>query len=69
VNPTLTFICLLVAFVAFVLAAANVVLRRVNLIGLGLASWVFVALWAALKAFIDRTCRGGLRPATRLHTV
>lgn len=49
-SPTWTFICLLVAFVAFVLATGGVVVRRINLLALGLAAWVFVSLVTALKA-------------------
>ena len=39
----------LFAFIAFVLAAANVPLRA-NLVAVGLALWVFVPLFTALKA-------------------
>jgi hypothetical protein len=49
-NPTWTFICLLVAFVLFVLAALNVTVQRVNLVAAGLALWLLPALWLAGKA-------------------
>lgn len=50
-SPEATFVCLLVAFVAFVLAAAAVTIHpRVSLLGVGLAAWVLVPLWAALEA-------------------
>ena len=48
----LEFILYLAAFVCFLLAAAAVRARwagRVNLIGLGLACWVFILLVAALR--------------------
>jgi hypothetical protein len=48
----LQFILYLAAFVCFLLAAFNVRTRwagRVNLIGLGLACWVFIPLVAALR--------------------
>ena len=47
------FLLYLAAFVCFLLAAASVRARwagRVNLIGLGLAFWVFINLVAALRA-------------------
>ena len=46
------FLLYLVAFVCFLLAAFPVRARwasRVNLIGLGLAVWVFINLYAALR--------------------
>jgi hypothetical protein len=49
----LRFLLYLAAFVCFLLAAASVRARwagRVNLIGLGLAFWVFINLVAALRA-------------------
>lgn len=49
-SPEAQFVFLLFAFVCFVLAALAVAVRRVNLIGVGLAAWVLVPLWAALKA-------------------
>lgn len=49
-SPEATFIFLLLAFVCFVLAAFNVTVRTLNLVAAGLAFWVFVALWAAMKA-------------------
>ena len=48
----LKFVLYLVAFACFLLAAFSVRARwagRVNLIGLGLACWVFVNLYAALQ--------------------
>ena len=48
----LQFLLYLAAFVCFLLAAASVRARwasRVNLIGLGLAFWVFINLYAALR--------------------
>ena len=48
----LEFILYLAAFLCFLLAAASVRARwasRVNLIGLGLAFWVFINLYAALR--------------------
>ena len=49
----LEFLLYLAAFVCFLLAAFSVRAPwagRINLIGLGLAFWVFVNLWAALDA-------------------
>jgi hypothetical protein len=49
----LEFLLYLAAFACFLLAAVSVRARwagRVNLIGLGLACWVFINLWAALEA-------------------
>ncbi len=48
----LKFLLYLAAFLCFLLAAFSVGARwagRVNLIGLGLAFWVFVNLYAALQ--------------------
>ena len=42
-------ICYLVAFVAFVLAAAQIP-ARVAWLGVGLAAWVLVPLWNTLEA-------------------
>ena len=44
------FVCYLLAFLLFVLAAAGVPSSRYNLIGAGLAAWVFVALYTTMKA-------------------
>jgi hypothetical protein len=52
VPRELEFILYLAAFACFLLAAASVRARwasRVNLIGLGLACWVFIPLVAALR--------------------
>lgn len=43
------FACYLAAFILFVLAAANVVVKP-NLIAAGLAVWVFVPLFIAFRA-------------------
>lgn len=43
------FFFLLLAFVAFVIAAAKIP-ARVNLVAVGLALWVFIPLYGALKA-------------------
>jgi hypothetical protein len=40
----LVFLCYLVALVCFVLAAAGVSVRTVNLVAAGLAAWVLVPL-------------------------
>jgi hypothetical protein len=48
----LAFVLYLAAFACFLLAAASVRAKwagRVNLIGLGLACWVFISLVAALR--------------------
>lgn len=41
---------LLGALVCFLLAAFGVPVRKLNLIALGLALWVFPALWTAMEA-------------------
>lgn len=41
---------LAIAFAAFVLAACNAPIPRVNLVAAGLAAWVLIPLWIALKA-------------------
>ena len=46
---TLTTILLLAAFVSFVLAALNVSLLNLNLIGLGLALWVLTLILGTLE--------------------
>lgn len=43
----LTFVLLLAAFICFVLATIPVVVPRINLVALGLALWVLVALIGA----------------------
>jgi hypothetical protein len=43
----LTFILLLAGFVCFVLAAIPVAVPRINLVALGLALWILVALIGA----------------------
>jgi hypothetical protein len=43
----LTFILLLAAFIAFVLATIPVAVPRINLLGLGLALWVLTVLIGA----------------------
>ena len=44
----LAFLCYAIAFVSFVLTAfAHDKVTRVNILGLGLASWVLVPLWNA----------------------
>lgn len=48
-SPELTALFLLLAFGCFVLAALAVTVRKLNLIGLGLALWVLVPLWAAVE--------------------
>ena len=49
-SPEATFFCYLVALVAFVLAAANVPIPRLGLLGLGLAAWLFPTFWNAMEA-------------------
>jgi hypothetical protein len=52
VPDALEFILYLAAFACFLLAAFSVGTRwagRINLIGLGLACWVFIPLVAALR--------------------
>lgn len=49
-SPTAQFICFLIGFVCFVLAAAGVAHPRINFIGAGLAAWIFVPLVLALEA-------------------
>ena len=44
------FVCYLLAFLLFALAAAGVTSARYNLIGAGLAAWVFVALVTTMRA-------------------
>lgn len=42
-----TFLLFLIGFVCFVLAAAGVTASKVNLLALGLASWILVSLIGA----------------------
>lgn len=49
-SPELTALFLMAALVLFLLAAFNVPMRRVNLVALGLACWVFVSVWSAVEA-------------------
>jgi len=49
VSIEIQFICYLVAFVAFILAAAQIT-ARVQWLGVGLSAWVLVPLWNTLEA-------------------
>ena len=48
-SPEVTVLFLLLAFACFVLAALAVSVRKINLLGAGLALWVAVPLWAAVE--------------------
>jgi hypothetical protein len=49
-HPTLAFVVYLLALICFVLAAFSVPVRRVNLLGLGLALVTVVWVWQAGQA-------------------
>lgn len=55
-SPEATLLCLFIAFAVFVVAAIISYVTtapgpgRWNLIAIGLAAWVLVPLWAAMKA-------------------
>jgi hypothetical protein len=46
---TLNLLLLIAAFICFVMAAAGVNVKRVNLIGAGLALWVLTLILPALR--------------------
>lgn len=48
-SPELTALCLVLAFVCFVLAAAAVKAAKYNLMAAGLALWVAPSTWAAIE--------------------
>lgn len=48
-SPDAMFVCLLAAFVAFTVAAVRS-WPGLNLVAVGLALWVLVPLWDAVKA-------------------
>lgn len=49
-HPAIAFVLYLLAFICFVLAAAGVAVKRVNLIAFGLALVTLVWLWQAGQA-------------------
>lgn len=55
-SPEASFFCLFVAFIAFVIAAivglipVRLTWLSVGLIAVGLAAWVLVPMWTAVKA-------------------
>lgn len=51
-SPEATLLCLAIAFIAFVVCATiSWPWRNATfLLGVGLAAWVFVPLWAAIEA-------------------
>lgn len=45
-----TFICYLIALVAFILVALNVALPRVSVLGVGFAAAILPTFWNAMEA-------------------